>query len=201
MNIDIWSDIACPFCYVGKAQLEAALEQFAHRDETTVTYHSFQLDPNAEKQSTQNIYQMLSAKYGRSEEVMRESNQRSFASASQYSITFNFDNVKLTNTFDAHRLIHFANTLGKQIEMKTALMKAYFTDGLNVSDHKVLIEIAKEIGLDSKEVSEMLDSVAFSSEVATDIAQAKELGNSIIYWKQNFQYIQQFHRNLLAAHH
>ena len=107
---------------------------------------------------------------------MRESNQRSFASASQYSITFNFDNVKLTNTFDAHRLIHFANTLGKQIEMKTALMKAYFTDGLNVSDHKVLIEIAKEIGLDSKEVSEMLDSVAFSSEVATDIAQAKELG-------------------------
>ena len=176
MNIDIWSDIACPFCFIGMKQLEAALEQFTHRDETVVTFHSFQLDPNAEVESTLNIYEMLAKKYGRSEEVMRESNERSFANASEFGIDFNFDDVKLTNSFDAHRLIHFALSKGRQSEMKSRLMKAYFTDGLNVGKQETLIKLASELGLDANEVSKMLDSDNFSKEVQGDIAQAKELG-------------------------
>ncbi|MBP9115686.1 MAG: DsbA family oxidoreductase [Acidimicrobiia bacterium] len=178
MNVDIWSDIACPFCYVGKKQFDLALHQFEHRDQVNVRYHSFQLDPDAQIDNEISAYEMLSEKFGKTQEEMRESNSRTFSDVKQYDIELNFDDMKLTNTFDAHRLLQYAVTKNKQSEVKEQLLKAYFTDGLNIGHQDVLIKLAHEIGLDKTEVSEMLDSSDFANDVEADKYHAAELGIS-----------------------
>lgn len=176
MNIDIWSDIVCPFCFIGKRQIELAIEKFEYKDELVVTYHSFELDPNAQKDNPLDIYDMLSLKYSMTREEAKANNARLAENAKAIGITLNFDDVKLTNSFDAHRLIHFASSKNKQSEMTEALHKAFFTDGLSISDIDTLVDLAKEIGLDTSESRKMLESDQFTSEVRQDESKAQEIG-------------------------
>lgn len=176
MQVDIWSDIVCPFCYLGKHQFEKALEQFEHRDEVVMIYHSFELDPHAELENPLDVYDMLSKKYGMTREQAIESNERIANNARELGLDFHQDKTKLTNSFDGHRLIHYAATQGLQAEMFDALHKAYFTDGLHIGHHDVLTQLAAEVGLDENEVTDVLASDQFAEEVRTDEEGAKQMG-------------------------
>ncbi len=172
MKIDIWSDVACPFCYIGKRHLEAALEQFPHSKDVQVTWHSFELDPAAKKDYEEDQYQLLADKYGMSREQAIANSERVAASGKAAGLAFDFDNVKPTNTFDAHRLIQLAHKEGKQDEMEERLFRAYFTEGKHIGDPATLQAIAAEAGLDA---SPLLNSGSFTDEVRKDEAQARSL--------------------------
>ena len=175
MNIEIWSDVACPFCYIGKVHLEKALKQLP---DTTVniTWRSFELDPNAAVEPEADIYDTLAKKYGKDRTWAKEMNRNMTQMAKDVGLNFNMDNVKPTNTFNAHRLIHFADSKGLQHEMKERLLKAYFTEGQNVGDISTLSELASDIGLDQKKVKEILSEKKFTDEVVQDIERAYKIG-------------------------
>ncbi|MEK5467440.1 DsbA family oxidoreductase [Paenibacillus sp. FSL R7-0210] len=175
MRIDIWSDYACPFCYIGKRRLEHALSQFPGRDQVEVVFRSFQLDPNARTDETRDIHELLAGKYGMTRDKAKEMNAQLAEQAQGVGLEFNFDTIQSTNTFDAHRLSHYAATQGKAPQMTERLLRAYFTDTLNVGDHKVLAELAAEAGLDQAEVAAVLDSEAYSDQVEADIEAARQL--------------------------
>ncbi|RPD42039.1 DsbA family oxidoreductase [Chitinophaga barathri] len=172
MKIDIWSDVACPFCYIGKRHLEAALEQFPHNKDVQVTWHSFELDPSAKTDSDEDHYQLLANKYGMSREQAVANTERVAASGKAAGLEFDFDNVKHTNTFNAHRLIQLAHKEGKQDEMEERLFKAYFTEGKHIGDAATLQALAAEAGLDA---SPLLNSSVFTDEVRKDEAEARSL--------------------------
>lgn len=176
MKIEIWSDIVCPFCYIGKRQIELAVEKFEHKDEVAITYHSFELDQNAEKNNPLDVYDMLSSKYGMTREDAIANNVRLSENAKEIGLELNFDDVKLTNSFDAHRLVHFAKTQGKQEEMLERLHEAYFKNGESISDIESLLSFAIEIGLDSEKARAHIESSEFTDEVREDEIKAKELG-------------------------
>lgn len=176
MEIEIWSDVVCPFCYLGKRRLEKALVGFDHRDEVSVIWRSFQLDPSAPASSPESNAEMLSAKYGMTLEQAQASNVQMTATAAAEGLDFHLDEAQRGNTFDAHRLIHFAAEHGKQDEMKERLLAAYFTDGLNISDHDVLAELAGSVGLDAPAAREALASGRYGDAVQADIDQARAYG-------------------------
>lgn len=173
MKIDIWSDVACPFCYIGKRHLEAALEQFPHKNDVQVTWHNFELDPHASRDNKEDQYTLLARKYGMSREQAIENTERVAASGEKAGLAFAFDKVIPTNTFDAHRLIQFAAQHGKQDEMEERLFAAYFMEGKHISNKETLLAIAAELGLDATEV---LNSDAYTKEVRKDEADAQALG-------------------------
>ena len=144
MKVEIWSDICCPFCYIGKRHLEQALDQFAHSDEVNIVWHSFELDPNAETDPDQDVYQMLAEKYGQSLEWARQANEDMKRKAAEAGIEYNPDNIIPANSFDAHRLTKLAKDHGLEDEAEEKLFEAYFTNGENISDHETL----KRIGAD-----------------------------------------------------
>ncbi|KAB7707821.1 thioredoxin domain-containing protein [Bacillus aerolatus] len=176
MKINVWSDFVCPFCYIGKRRLEAALDKFPHKDQVTIQFKSFELDPNAAKEAGKNIHEVLAAKYGMSIEQAKAANANVGEQAASAGLTFNFDKMKPTNTLDAHRLAKFAGEKGKEAELTERLLKAYFTDSLFISDHNVLAEIAGEVGLNKEEVLAFLASDRFTEEVRTDEEEARQLG-------------------------
>lgn len=176
MNIDVWSDIACPFCYLGRTTLNAALDKFEHADEVEVRFHSFQLNPEAPTESNENVYDYLAAKYGITREQAIAQNQQIAARGAELGIQFNMDGVQMTNTRSAHRLLHLALAEGKQDEMCGRLFQAYFTDGLNVANPEVLIQLATEVGLPAGPVTEVVEGAAFENEVDADIDQARAYG-------------------------
>lgn len=173
MKIDIWSDVACPFCYIGKRHLEAALEQFPHKKDVQVTWHNFELDPNAPKDNKEDQYALLARKYGMSREQAIENTERVAASGTAAGLAFDFDKVIPTNTFDAHRLIQFAAQNGKQDEMEERLFAAYFMEGKHLNNKETLLAIAADLGLDATAV---LNSDAYTNEVRKDEAEAQALG-------------------------
>ncbi|QSF46077.1 DsbA family oxidoreductase [Paenibacillus tianjinensis] len=175
MRIDVWSDYACPFCYIGKRRLEHALSQFADRDKVEVVFRSFQLDPSARTDETRDIHDMLASKYGMTRDKAQAMNAQLADQASGVGLQFNFDTVVPTNTFDAHRLNHYADTKGKAKEMTERLLKAYFTDSVNIGDRKVLAGLAAEAGLDAAEALAVLENGAYADEVEQDIAAAQQL--------------------------
>lgn len=168
MKIDIWSDVRCPFCYIGKRKLEKALAQFEHKDSVEIEWHSFELDPNAETLIGVDAYDYLADRYDRSREWSVETHSRVAESAAQVGLTFNFDKAVMANSFDAHRLIQMTKTIGTASEAEELLFRAHFTDGLNIADPDVLIEIGKQCGLNGLEVSMMLKSRDFTEEVRRD---------------------------------
>jgi predicted DsbA family dithiol-disulfide isomerase len=176
MKIEIWSDIACPWCYIGKRRLERALAARPDAEEVEIIWRSFQLDPSAPPSSEQSLEELLSRKYGMSVEKARQMQQHMAGVAADEGLRFNFDSVQPGNTFDAHRLIHFARTEGRQGEMKERLLRAYFTDGTWVGDHATLAEAAGDVGLDAEQVRQWLPSDRFGAEVRRDQARATELG-------------------------
>lgn len=173
MKIDIWSDVACPFCFIGKRHLEAALAQFPNRNEVEVTWHSFELDPGAQTDYKEDQYELLAKKYGMSKEQAIASTERVKTSGSAAGIRFNFDKVIPTNTFNAHRLIQLAAKHGKQDEVEEKLFTAMFTEGKHVGHTATLEAIAAETGLDTAGV---FASDAFMEEVRADEAAAQSLG-------------------------
>lgn len=168
MKIDIWSDYSCPFCYIGERKLALALEKTGMKEEVEIVFHSFELDPNAKKSYDESIYQLIAKKYGMSIEQAIAANNNIINAAKAVGLAFNFDKLQPTNTFDAHRLSHYAMDQGKLKAYTEAVMKSYFTDSLNISDFGVLTAIAGEVGLDRAEALRILESSAFTDEVRQD---------------------------------
>lgn len=173
MKVEIWSDIFCPFCYIGKRRFENALDKFNNKEDVQVVFRSFELNPNAEKVNNNNIHEAISEKYGISLDEAKVNNDNIVNQAKTLGLDYNFDDLVLTNSFDAHRMIHFAKDYEKNNEMTEALFKAYFTDSKNISDFNVLGDIAKSIGLDKDEVIKILNSDMYKKEVREDEALAR----------------------------
>ncbi|KUG08161.1 DsbA family oxidoreductase [Solirubrum puertoriconensis] len=176
MKVEIWSDIVCPFCYIGKRRFEAALQQFAHAEEVEVVWHSFELDSNTQTAPGEQLYGRLAAKYGRSEAWARQMCADMTQTAAEVGLNFNFDIAVPANTFRAHRLVHLAAQHGKQDAAKERLFKAYLEEGLNIDDVATLQTLAAELGLGAEEVSHTLASDAFAQEVRHDEYQAQQIG-------------------------
>lgn len=176
MQIEVFSDVVCPWCYIGKRRLEEALSGFGHADQVTVTYRSFQLDPSSPETSDLSLEQMLASKYGRTLEQAREMNDRVSDIAATVGLDFHLEKAHPANTFRAHRLLHFAATKGLGNELTERMMRGYFAEGIRIGDRDELLELAVEVGLDSDEAAAVLDSDAFEAEVNADIALARGFG-------------------------
>ena len=148
MDVEIWSDIACPWCYIGKRRFETALADFEHADEVRVTWRSFELDPSAPVQQPGDRAERLAEKYGITPERAREMEQHVTDMAAGEGLDFRFDIARSGNTFAAHRLVHLAREHGLQDAMKERLLRANFTEGRLVSDPEELVALAVEVGLD-----------------------------------------------------
>jgi len=180
MKVEIWSDVACPFCWIGKAAFDSAFARFEHADETEVVWRSYQLGPDMPREIEGDIYDVLAAKYGGTRDDAKKMNGRVKDMAELVGLECNFDAIRPTNTLDAHRLIHYSRPLGKQDEVNENLFKAYFHDGSNVSDVGVLRRAAADAGLDPADAAEMLESGDHSIAVQAEQEQAHELGISAV---------------------
>lgn len=176
MEIEIWSDVVCPFCYIGKRRFEAALAEFPGRDNVTITWRSFQLDPEAEIGTGLSVNAYLASRKGISEEQAREMNAYVTEQAAELGLSFDFDKAVITNTLDAHRLIHLAKANGKQDAAEELFFRSYFTDGLDLNDHETLISLGIQLGLDELQVSDLLNSDQYADAVDHDQYQAQQLG-------------------------
>lgn len=177
MNVEIWSDVMCPFCFIGKKHFEAALAQVPFKDQINVTWKSFQLDPTLPVTgATLSAAEYLAQKKGFPKEQVAAMQAQLTQSGKASGIDFRWDTSIPANTFRAHRLIHFAQQKGKGNDLEEALFQAHFTDGKNVGDIETLASLAAGIGLDKKEVTDFLHSDAESEAVKRDIQEAQELG-------------------------
>jgi predicted DsbA family dithiol-disulfide isomerase len=176
VHVEIWSDIACPWCYVGKRRFEAALAAYEHRDEVQVTWRSFELDPTAPREREHDGATHLAEKYGTSRDEALAMQQRMTATAAGDGLEFRFDIARGGNTFDAHRLLHLAAAHGMQAAMKERLMRAYLTEGEPIADHAVLARLAVEVGLPEDEVRDTLATDRFAAEVREDERTAQRIG-------------------------
>jgi predicted DsbA family dithiol-disulfide isomerase len=178
MKVEIWSDIACPWCYVGKRRFESALRQFEHASEVEVVWRSFELDPNAPRSHAESQDEILAKKYGMPVERARAMNERMTGEGAKEGLDFRFDRVRVGNTFDAHRLVHLAAESGKAEAMKERLMRAYFTDGESVAEPDTLVRLGIEVGLDPDRVRDLVASDAYASDVRADEQRARAFGIS-----------------------
>ena len=178
MRVDVWSDVVCPWCYVGLANLGVALDRFEHADDVEVVLHSFQLDPGAPQRDTQPLEERLAQKYGASVGQIKAQQARIVSLGAERGIDFRFDKAIGGNTFDAHRLLHLTRVRGVQQELKHALGTAYFTDGQPIGEPETLRERALGVGLDPEEVDAVLQGDAFAAEVREDIDAARRIGIS-----------------------
>lgn len=176
MTIEIWSDVVCPFCYIGKREFENALQQFEHKADVKVVWKSFELDPNAPARSEHDMYGMLVSKYGGTRDDAKARVQGVVDRAKTVGLDYQMDKAVIGNSFDAHRLIQLAKTKGKGAEAEERLFNAYFTEGVHLADHASLVRLGQEIGLDTDEVSTMLASTRFTDDVRTDEREAQQLG-------------------------
>ena len=180
MRVEIWSDVACPFCWVGKRNFELALGRFAHADMTEVAWRPFQLAPGMPREIDGDMHDVLAAKYRVTRDQAAAMGERVVAMAEDVGLTIDYDAIRPTNTRDAHRLVQLAAIDGKAGEAKERLFEAYFRDGLNVSDHGVLGDVAHGLGLDPGPVGEMLAGDRFVAEVDAGQDDALELGISAV---------------------
>ncbi|MDF2904451.1 MAG: protein disulfide isomerase [Bacillus sp. (in: firmicutes)] len=175
MKIEVWSDFACPFCYIGKRRLEEALAQFPHKDQVEVDFKSFELDPNSPKNIEMSIHEVLAAKYRMSLDQAKKTNEGMAQQASTLGLTYNFDTMIPTNTFDAHRLTKFAKDHGKEAEVTEALLYAYFTESKHIGDLETLADIAEGSGLNRNEaLNVLLDETSYANDVRVDEALAQQ---------------------------
>ena len=174
MVVEIWSDIACPWCYVGKRRFEAALAGFDH--EVEVVWRSFELDPGAPAERELSGPEHLAEKYGMSVEEARARQAQMAQMAVGDGLELNFERVRAGNTFDAHRLVHLAAAHDRQDAMKERLQRAYLTEGELISDHETLARLGAEVGLPADEVREMLAGDRYTAEVRDDERLAQEIG-------------------------
>lgn len=176
--VQVWSDVACPWCYVGKRRLEGAIARMPSPGEVEVVWRSFQLDPKAPRvQKAKTSYaERLARKYRSTLEEANARIERTKAVGAADGVTFRFDLVKPANTFDAHRVLHLARARGVQGAMKERLFRAYFTEGEAISNRKALARMSAEAGLDPEEVRRVLAGDAYADEVRADEDEAAQLG-------------------------
>jgi predicted DsbA family dithiol-disulfide isomerase len=180
IDIEIWSDIACPWCMIGKRRFETALAAFEHRDEVTVTFRAFELDPEAPAERRGDHTALLARKYGMSLEQAQALHDQMTAVAAAEGVAFDFAQVRSGSTFDAHRLVRLAAEHGLQHAMKDRLMRAYFGEGELMSDHDTLRRLAEEVGLPGAAVAETLATDAYAAAVREDEATARAIGISAV---------------------
>lgn len=176
MNVEIWSDIVCPWCYIGKRRFESALSRFEHRDDIDLVWRSFELDPTAPAIRTEDAATHLAAKYGMSVEQARASQDRLVKLAAEDGLEYHFDRSRSGNTFNAHRVLHLAHAHGVQDAAKERLMRAYFTEGEAIGDTATLVRLLNEVGVPETESLAVLDSDRYAAEVRADETEARELG-------------------------
>jgi predicted DsbA family dithiol-disulfide isomerase len=176
MQVEIWSDVVCPWCYLGKRRFEAALSSFDHRADVDVVYRSFELDPTAPSDDTEPMVDVLASKYGMSRQQAVDAQRQMTERATTDGLEFHLDGLRRGNTRDAHRLLHLAKAVDRQAELTERLHRAYFTEQRSVFDHDGLLEIGVEAGLEKADVARVLDSSEYDDAVDTDVAMAQSLG-------------------------
>ena len=176
MKIEIWSDVVCPFCYLGKHKFENALAQFAGSDNIEVEWKSFQLNPGLVTDTTISIHQYLAEVKGYPVEQALKMNERFSVSGKVFGLEYNFDKIIVANSYMAQNLIHFAKNQGKQNEIEERLFEAYFTEGKNIDDVSILVLLATEIGLNVEGLEQALENKAYDKQVQKDIDEASQLG-------------------------
>ena len=176
MVVEIWSDVMCPFCYIGKRQFELALSKFEYKNEVEVIWRSFELNPSVKTDTTLSVVQYLSLNKGIPLEDAKSMADYATNMARGVDLEYHFEKAVVANSFKAHQFLHFAKEYGKQSEVEEALFKAYFTDGKNTDDTNVLLKIAGEVGLDSKKLEAALANGTFSKDVKADELKAQQLG-------------------------
>jgi predicted DsbA family dithiol-disulfide isomerase len=176
MKVEIWSDVMCPFCYIGKRRFEDALQQFAHKDEVEIEWKSFQLNPDMKTDPSVNISQYLADAKGWTLEYAEQMNAHVTEMAAEVGLSYNMDNAVVANSFNAHQFTHLAKKHGLGPAAEEQLFKAYFTDGKNVDDTDTLAQLGAEIGLDAEEVKQTLAANTYADAVKHDIAEAAYLG-------------------------
>lgn len=189
MHIKIWSDIRCPFCYIGKKHFEAALSQFPQKEDIKVEWKSFELDPNLKTAPEKNAIDHFVESKGIDPERAKHLFNNVTAMASQAGLDFNLEASVPANTLNAHRLLHFAKKEGLATPTKEVLLKAHLSEGKNIDDINVLITIAKGLGMDAEKVKTMLESDNLTYEVRQDQMEARNLGiNSVPFFVIDNQY-------------
>jgi predicted DsbA family dithiol-disulfide isomerase len=176
IQIEIWSDLVCPFCYIGKRNLENALQRFAARERVQIYWRSFELDSSRQKKPNGTVYELLARKYGQDLDWAKRATAHTTLRAKQVGLVFDYDRVIPANTFDAHRLIHLANQHGLQAQAEERFMSAYFTEGKNINDAATLQQLAIGIGLKEADVKDTLQSEAFAADVRQDEREEMKLG-------------------------
>jgi predicted DsbA family dithiol-disulfide isomerase len=178
MRVEIWSDVVCPWCYVGKRRFEQALASFPHRDEVEVVWRSFELDVHAPAERTEGQAAHLAAKYGVSPERAQEMLDAMTATAAADGLDFRFEAMRGGSTFDAHRLLHLAAERGVQDEVKERLLRATFTEGEPIADHDTLVRLVADAGVDADEARQVLASDRYAADVRADEQEAQRFGIS-----------------------
>jgi predicted DsbA family dithiol-disulfide isomerase len=176
ITVEIWSDVVCPFCYIGKRHFENALEQFSDRDKVQVSWKSYQLDPTLKTEPGKNSVQHLAEIKGWSLEHARLATSQVTQMASKAGLHYNLDKAVVANTMDAHRLIQLAKKENKDNQAEEELFKAHFTDGKNIADKNVLLEIAQKIGIDQTLAEEVISTDTFRQNVVSDQQEAQHIG-------------------------
>jgi predicted DsbA family dithiol-disulfide isomerase len=176
MQVEIWSDIVCPWCYLGKRRFEQALDTFAHRDDVEVVYRSFELDPSAAADVSTPTVELLAGKYGMTRQQAEAAQLEMTQRAAQDGLTFRMAELRSGNTRDAHRLLHLAKAHDRQPALVERLHRAYFTEQRSIFDRDSLVELGVDAGLDPDDVTRVLDSDEYDADVATDEATAQSLG-------------------------
>ncbi|MCH4823378.1 DsbA family oxidoreductase [Gramella lutea] len=176
MKVSIWSDVRCPFCYIGKKKFEDALEQFPNKDKVEIVWKSFQLDPSLKTDPHTSMLEYFIEAKGVSEEQALQMFSGATKMAEEAGISMNLQEGILANSFKAHRLIQFAKTRNLGNEIKEILFKVHFEDGKNIDDISVLLEVATSIDLDAEEVKQVLNSDAYAYEVKQDEMEARNIG-------------------------
>ncbi|MES2779784.1 MAG: DsbA family oxidoreductase [Bacteroidota bacterium] len=189
MKVEIWSDVMCPFCYIGKRRFEGALAKFEHKDEIEVVWKSFQLQPDLKTDTSKSTLEHLAQSKGWSLDYTKQVTSNVVAMANDVGLAYNFDKAIVANSFDAHRLSHYAKSKGKGDAMEEQLFKAYFIDGKNTADHQTLTALATAIGLDPKEVVQVLSTDAYAKDVQQDIYESQQIGvNGVPFFVLNNKY-------------
>lgn len=177
MKIEIWSDIMCPFCYIGKRHLEQALTHFPELA-VNIEWKSFQLDPSISSQPGKDVYSYLAERKGMSVSDSKQMHQQVADRAKEVGLDYHFDKAVIANSFNAHRLIQLAKTKGCGDKMEEVFFKAYFTDGADLADVDQLMQLGIKAGLNPLDIKETIENEDFTTAIQQDIVEAQQIGVS-----------------------
>jgi predicted DsbA family dithiol-disulfide isomerase len=175
LSVDVWSDVVCPWCYIGKRRLEAALAKFSHRHDVELVWRAFELDPSAPKIAVGDHAERIAKKYGRSKEQIREMTKNITSLAAAEGLDFQLEASRSGNTFDAHRVLHLAGERGVQDAVKERFFRGYMTEKEAIGDPEVLVRLAAEAGLEAEEVRAVLASDRYAKDVREEETAARQL--------------------------